>query len=122
MAIASVAALVAVGLVVANDGGDGDGARESGSRYVGYLERTGGEKSEEEREREAEEHGVEGVVGGAESESAEIMASITSVANARLAPYGSVAAGQLSSSLGSFRGLASNGSICLLYTSDAADE
>src|SRR5512133_1987292 len=70
--------------------------------YRGYLERMGGE--------EAEEHGVEGVVGDPESESSEIFSSIMSAANARLAPYGSVAAGQLSSSLGNFRSLASNGS------------
>ncbi|PWU50602.1 glycosyl hydrolase [Micromonospora globispora] len=71
--------------------------------YRGYLERIGGEEEEE-------GHGVEGIVGDPESESSEILSSITSVANARLAPYGSVAAGQLSSSLGDFRSLASNGS------------
>jgi hypothetical protein len=112
VSIGAAAALAAVGLAVANNGGDDDGDRESGPRYVGYLERTGSEEAEEEREREAEaeEHGVPGVVGGADSESAEILASMTSVANARLAPYGSVAPGQLSSSLGGFRGLSSNGS------------
>ena len=72
--------------------------------YRGYLERIGGEEEEEEG------HGVEGIVGDPESESSEILSSITSVANARLAPYGSVAAGQLSSSLGDFRSLGSNGS------------
>ena len=72
--------------------------------YRGYLERIGGE------EHEKEGHGVEGIVGDPGSESSEIFSSITSVANARLAPYGSVAAGQLSSSLGDFRSLGSNGS------------
>jgi hypothetical protein len=109
VALGAVAALAAAGLAVANGGGDGkQGDRESGPRYVGYLERTGGEAAE--KEREADEHGVPGVVGGADSESSEIFASMTSVANARLAPYGSVEAGQLSSSLGDFRSLASNGS------------
>jgi hypothetical protein len=80
--------------------------QENEPRYRGYLERVGGEHAED-GERE---HGVEGVVGGPESESSEIFSALTSVANARLAPYGSVAAGQLSSSLGNFRGLPSNGS------------
>ena len=40
----------------------------------------------------------EGVVGGANSESGEIATALDSVANARLAPYGSVAAGQYSAS------------------------
>ncbi|MBW8751966.1 MAG: hypothetical protein JF565_11155 [Propionibacteriales bacterium] len=104
-----MAALVAAGLAVAHGGG-GDGDRESGPRYVGYLERTGGKEAKEEREREGAEHGVPGVVGGPDSESSEILASMTAAADARLAPYGSVAAGQLSSSLGNFRNLASNGS------------
>ncbi|WP_457112091.1 hypothetical protein [Marmoricola sp. URHA0025 HA25] len=104
----AAAALAAVGLVVAQ-GGDDERAKESGPRYVGYLERTGGEAAEE-REREGEEHGVPGVVGGPDSESAEILASMTAAADARMAPYGSVAAGQLSSSLGDFRSLTSNGS------------
>jgi hypothetical protein len=82
--------------------------QENGPRYRGYLERVGGEH-EEEAEAEGE-HGVEGVVGGPSSESSEIFSALTSVANARVAPYGSVAAGQLSTSLGSFRGLTSNGS------------
>ncbi|MEP6761752.1 MAG: glycosyl hydrolase, partial [Sporichthyaceae bacterium] len=81
--------------------------QESGPRYRGYLERVGGE---EEAEAESE-HGVEAVVGGPSSESSEIFSALTSVANARLAPYGSVAAGQLSTSLGSFRGLPSNASV-----------
>src|SRR5262245_19117219 len=72
-------------------------------RYRGYLERIGGESEEE-------EHGVAEFVGDPGSESSEIYNSNTSAANARLAPYGSVAAGQLSSSLGSFRTLTSNGS------------
>jgi hypothetical protein len=124
VSIGAAAALAAVGLVVATSGGDNDGDKESGPRYVGYLERTGSEEAEEERERESEEHGVEGVVGGADSESAEILASMTSVANARLAPYGSIEAGQLSNSLGDFRHLDSNGSSWSEVTNlpyDAAD-
>lgn len=74
-----------------------------GPQYRGYLQKVGGEQ-------EGEGHGVAAIVGGPSSESSEIFSSITSVANARLAPYGSVAAGQLSSSLGSFRSLTSNGS------------
>ena len=74
--------------------------------YRGYLEKAGGDEAA----REAAEHGIEGKVGDPSSESSEIFASLTSTANARLAPYGSVAAGQLSSSLGNFRSLASNGS------------
>jgi hypothetical protein len=78
--------------------------------YVGYLEKAGGEAAEEaEREREGEGH-PEGVVGSANEESGEIATALDSVANARLAPYGSVAAGQYSASLGSFNGLASSGS------------
>jgi hypothetical protein len=72
-------------------------------RYRGYLERVGGEAEEHER-------GVEGIVGDPGSESDEILSSITSIANARLAPHGSVAPGQLSSSLGDFRALSSDGS------------
>jgi hypothetical protein len=101
--IAAAAATVVVAAVAVAAGIltiDGDQGREP--RYRGYLEKIGGE--------EAEEHGVEGIVGDPESESSEIYNSITSVANARLAPYGSVAAGQLSSSLGDFRKLTSNGS------------
>jgi hypothetical protein len=79
------------------------GDDENGPRYRGYLEKFGGEHEEE-------EHGVEAVVGGPDSESSEIYNSLTSVANARLAPYGSVVAGQLSNSLGSFRGLTPNAS------------
>jgi hypothetical protein len=79
----------------------------SEAHYRGYVERIGGEEGEE---GEGSEHGVEGVVGGADKESAEIFSSISSAANARLAPFGSVAPGQLSSSLGSFRTLTSNGS------------
>ena len=94
-AVAAVAVVaVAAGIYVSNED-------RHEPRYRGYVEKVGGE--------EEEEHGVEGVVGDPESESAEIFNSITSVANARLAPYGSVAAGQLSSSLGDFRSLASNG-------------
>ncbi|HEX5997186.1 MAG TPA: hypothetical protein VFY84_18765 [Jiangellales bacterium] len=95
--VVAAAAVVATGVFTA--GGRPDtGANEP--RYRGYLERIG---------EEEEEHGVEGVVGDPESESGEILNAITSVANARLAPYGSVAAGQLSSSLGDFRSLGSNG-------------
>ena len=103
----TVAALAVTGGVLVGQGGDKSGEDRSGPRYVGYLERVQGEEAEE---REREEHGIPDVVGGAASESSEIYNSITSVANARLAPYGSVAAGQLSSSLGNFRGLTSNGS------------
>jgi diguanylate cyclase (GGDEF)-like protein len=82
---------------------------QSEPRYVGYLEKAGGEAGEEaEREREAGGH-PEGIVGGASSESGEIATALDSVANARLAPYGSVAAGQYSASLGSFTGLGSSG-------------
>lgn len=89
------AAAVITGVILSNE----DDSREP--RYRGYLERAGGE--------EAEEHGIEGVVGDPASESDEILSSITSAANARLAPYGSVAPGQLSTSLGSFNTLTSNG-------------
>lgn len=77
-------------------------------RYVGYVEKAGGEHGEE-AEREAREH-PESIVGGANDESGEIRTALDSVANARLAPYGSVAPGQLSSSLTGFKGLSSNGS------------
>jgi hypothetical protein len=96
--VVALAAAVTTGVLI--KGGDSDG-REP--KYRGYLEKFGGE-------REEDEHGVEGIVGDPESESSEILSSITSVANARLAPFGSVAAGQLSSSLGDFKGLTSNGS------------
>jgi hypothetical protein len=96
-AVAVAVAAVAAGLYAS---GQAPGTPNE-PRYRGYLERIGGE--------EEEEHGVESVVGDPESESSEIYNSITSVANARLAPYGSVAPGQLSSSLGSFRALGSNG-------------
>jgi hypothetical protein len=89
------AAAVTAGVLVRKDE-----SREP--HYRGYLERAGGE--------EEEEHGIKDVVGDPESESAEIFTSITSVAAARIAPYGSVAPGQLSASLGEFRTLASNGS------------
>ncbi|SCL29453.1 hypothetical protein GA0070624_3885 [Micromonospora rhizosphaerae] len=93
--VVAVAAVATAGLLANMD--------DNEPHYRGYLERIGGEEEEE-------GHGVEGIVGDPESESSEILSSITSVANARLAPYGSVAAGQLSSSLGDFRSLASNGS------------
>jgi hypothetical protein len=73
------------------------GEDECAAQYRGYIEKFCGE--------EEEAQGHEGAVGDPNAESAEILNSITSVANARLAPYGSVAAGQLSSSLGNFRGL-----------------
>lgn len=99
--VAAIATVVAVaGIATAILVGGEDESREP--RYRGYLEKVGGE--------EAEEHGIKGVVGGPESESSEILNSIISTANARLAPYGSVAPGQLSSSLGDFRALSSNGS------------
>jgi hypothetical protein len=79
---------------------------QSEPHYVGYLEKAGGEAAEE-AEREGEGH-PEGVVGGANEESGEIATALDSVANARLAPYGSVAAGQYSASLGSFNGLTSS--------------
>jgi hypothetical protein len=66
---------------------------ECAAQYRGYVERFCGEEEEEQG------HGVEGAVG----ESGEIFDALTSVANPRLAPYGSVAPGQLSSSLGDFR-------------------
>ena len=108
LAIVTVVALaVAGGLVIARGGGgDGDRRNQAGPRYRGYLERVGSEEGEEAEE----EHGVPDVVGGPSEESKEIYTSITSAANARLAPYGSVAPGQLSNSLGNFRSLATNGS------------
>ncbi len=100
IAAGSVAAIAAATVLVATLNGDDDRAEP---RYRGYLEKIG--------EEEGEEHeGVESIVGDPGSESSEIYNSITSVANARLAPYGSVAAGQLSASLGDFRRLTSNGS------------
>ncbi|MGH8835684.1 MAG: glycosyl hydrolase, partial [Actinomycetes bacterium] len=75
-----------------------------GPRYRGYLEKIGAEVEGE------HEGGVEAVVGDPESESSEIYNALITAANARLAPYGSVAAGQLSASLGDFRSLASDGS------------
>jgi hypothetical protein len=68
---------------------------ECAVQYRGYVERFCGE--------EEEEHGIEGKVGDPADESGEILNAITSEANARLAPFGSVAPGQLSSSLGDFR-------------------
>jgi hypothetical protein len=103
LAAAVAAAVATAGMVTVTALREDPGSEP---HYRGYLERMGGEQAEE-----AEEHGVEGVVGDPESESAEIFSSIMSAANARLAPYGSVAAGQLSSSLGNFRSLASNGSL-----------
>jgi hypothetical protein len=98
---AGAAAAVAVATILAVTlTRDGDRAEP---RYRGYLEKIGGESEEK-------EHGIEEFVGNPGSESTEIYNSITSAANARLAPYGSVAAGQLSSSLGNFRTLTSNGS------------
>ena len=102
VALTAAGALALAGLGVATQGGGG-GEDQAGPRYRGYLEKIGAESEEE-------EHGIPDSVGGPSSESSEIYNSITSVANARLAPYGSVAAGQLSSSLGDFRGLTSNGS------------
>jgi hypothetical protein len=95
--VAAVAVATAVTVGVMTMG------QPQGPQYRGYLEKVGGEQ-------EGEGHGVPAIVGGPSSESSEIYSSITSVANARLAPYGSVAAGQLSSSLGDFRSLTSNGS------------
>ncbi|HET6165669.1 MAG TPA: hypothetical protein VFE07_02475 [Marmoricola sp.] len=105
VAVGTVAALALAGGVVATRGSGGGGDdHQAGPRYRGYLEKVRGE------EDEGEEHGVPEMVGGPSEESNEIFTSITSAANARLAPYGSVAAGQLSDSLGHFRSLASNGS------------
>lgn len=97
-AVVATAGLVTYTTVVADRGSE--------PHYRGYLEKVGGEEAKE----EAEKHGVESIVGGPDSESSEIYSSITSVANARLAPWASVAAGQLSTSLGDFRTLTSNGS------------
>ena len=101
VAAGAAAAVAAAAVLVVTLTRDGDRAEP---RYRGYLERIGGESEQE------NEHGVEEFVGDPGSESSEIYNSITSAANARLAPYGSVAAGQLSSSLGNFRSLTSNGS------------
>lgn len=76
-------------------------------RYVGYLEKAGGEAAVE-AAREPDGH-PEGVAGGANSESGEIATALDSVANARLAPFGSVAAGQYSDSIGHFTGLDPSG-------------
>ena len=80
---------------------------QSEPHYVGYLEKAGGEAAEE-AERERDGH-PEGVVGGANSESGEIATALDSVANARLAPYGSVAPGQYSTSINAFNGLVPDG-------------
>ncbi|MGE5829022.1 MAG: glycosyl hydrolase [Micromonosporaceae bacterium] len=93
-AVVAVAAVL-IGVVAIGE----DDSRQP--RYRGYLERVGGE--------EAEERGIEGAV-DPQSESDEILNSISSEANARLAPYGSVAPGQLSTSLAAFNSLSSNGS------------
>lgn len=103
VAAALAAAVVTAGVVTVSVLREDPGSEP---HYRGYLERVGGEEARE----EAEKHGVESIVGGPETESDEIYSSIMSAANARLAPYGSVAAGQLSSSLGNFRTLTSNGS------------
>jgi hypothetical protein len=104
VAIAIAASLtLLIGTVVALQLTRPDGY--DGPRYRGYLEKIGAEV-----EGEHEGGGVEAVVGDPESESSEIYNALTTAANARLAPYGSVAAGQLSASLGDFRSLASNGS------------
>jgi hypothetical protein len=92
----------------------GGGTAAAGPSYIGYLEKAGqGEEAREEREREAEregEGGVESIVGGANEESAEIFNALSSVANARLAPRGSVPAGLLSAELGKFTSLPGTGS------------
>ena len=85
-AVAVVAATACAALVLTSDSGAG-----VAPRYVGYLER------------------ANPVVGSASKESGEIRTALESVANARLAPYGSVAAGQYGASMGEFTGLASNG-------------
>jgi hypothetical protein len=95
MALVAAGALAVAGLGVATQGGSSGDGDQAGPRYRGYLEKIGAESEEE--------HGIPDSVGGPSSESGEIYTSITSAANARLAPYGSVAAGQLSSSLGDFR-------------------
>ncbi len=87
-ALAAVAAASCAALVLTT-GGSSSGATP---RYVGFLER------------------ANPVVGSADKESGEIRTALESVANARLAPHGSVAAGQLGASLGEFNGLATNGS------------
>lgn len=102
VALAAAGALALAGVGVATQGGGGS-EDQAGPQYRGYLEKIRGESEEG-------EHGVPDSVGGPSSESGEIYSSITSVANARLAPYGSVAPGQLSASLGDFRSLTSDGS------------
>ena len=63
---------------------------QSEPHYVGYLEKAGGEAAEE-AEREREAGGTPRVSSAAPtSESGEIATALDSVANARLAPYGSV--------------------------------
>jgi hypothetical protein len=97
MAAAATLAVAAVGVGISLYGEE-----DCAAQYRGYVEKfCGGEEAE---------HGVEGIVGDPASESGEIFSALTSDANARLAPYGSVAAGQLSSSLGDFRALGTNGS------------
>lgn len=98
----AAAAVAAAAVVLATTGGGGPAS--AGPQYIGYLERAGqGEEAREEREREAER--PEGIVGGANEESGEIFNALSSVANARLAPRGSVPAGLLSAELGKFTGL-----------------
>jgi hypothetical protein len=90
--LAGAAAATGLALIVAAPGGGGLSAvPASGStpQYKGYLER------------------FAPVAGSPSKESEEIRTSRESVAQARLAPYGSVAAGQLSSSLGAFTSLPS---------------
>ena len=109
-AAVAAAALAAASVVLMTAGGGGTAA--AGPSYIGYLEKAGqGEEGREEREREAEgEGGVEPIVGGANEESAEIFNALSSVANARLAPYGSVAAGELGKALTGFDALAGTSS------------
>ena len=113
-AAVAAAAVAAAAVVLATAGGGGPAA--AGPSYIGYLERAGqGEEAKEEREREAEREaegagGVESIVGGASEESAEIFNALSSVANARLAPRGSVPAGLLSAELGAFTALPSTAS------------
>ena len=104
---ASVAAATVAAAVVVLATAGGGGPSSAGPSYIGYLERTGqGEEAREEREREAEEEGgVESIVGNPNEESAEIFNALSSVANARLAPRGSVPAGNLSASLSAFKSL-----------------
>jgi len=107
-AAVAAAAVSAAAVILATVGGSG-ASSAAGPQYIGYLERVGqGEEAEEERERDRER--PEPVVGGANAESAEIFNALTSVANARLAPRGSVPAGELSAEMGDFKALGSNGS------------